>query len=108
MTRMLCAALVTFLSLPVGQWLQAAEPISLRVACWNMEGNGEAEESLLRTQLAEKDGVDIWGLSEVRPERFDAFTAGAAEGESAEFKVVKGTTGGTSVWQSFMTRQPSS
>ena len=56
------------------------EAVSIRIAGWNMEGNGDTSINLLETQLAAKKGVDIWGLSEVLPDRFDDYCTAAAQG----------------------------
>lgn len=74
--------------------LHAAEPIGFRVCAWNMEGNGSATADLLKAQLGEKQGVDLWGLSEVRADRFDDYLDGAALGENSTFKVIEGASGG--------------
>ncbi|MBX7165754.1 MAG: hypothetical protein K1X74_05345 [Pirellulales bacterium] len=75
----------------------AEEPVSIRIAAWNMEGNGEASTNLLKSQLADKEGIDLWGLCEVQKTRFNAFLSGAAEGETGDFRIIKGTTGGPNV-----------
>ncbi len=70
------------------------ETVSLRVAGWNMQSHG-SDDSVLQSQLAAKDGVDLWGLSEVRDANaLGAFEQGAEDGEGADFDAVLGTTGG--------------
>ena len=77
-----------------GTLASATEPVSFRVAAWNMEGNGQASATFLKQQLAAKDGVDLWGLCEVRADRFETYLEGAAEGEGTEFQIIRGSTGG--------------
>jgi hypothetical protein len=68
--------------------------VSLRVAGWNMESH-ESDDAPLREQLAAKQGVDVWGLSEVRDaDALAAFELGAEQGENADFEALLGTTGG--------------
>ena len=72
----------------------AQQPITLRVVGWNMEGNGKASTSRLEKQLGAKQGVDIWGLSEVRKEFVEKFRKGAAKGENAKFAAILSESGG--------------
>jgi endonuclease/exonuclease/phosphatase family metal-dependent hydrolase len=65
--------------------------VSIRVAGWNLE-SGESNPALLRRQLGTKQGIDIWGLSEVQPDSIEEFERGAEEGENADFDVILGTT----------------
>jgi hypothetical protein len=58
-----------------------------------MQGRGEADLAVLQRQLAEKEGIDIWGLREVLPERLEAYVEGAADGEGSEFASILGATG---------------
>ena len=92
-----CTVLIGALLLPVsifGQEIERKHAIQIRVAGWNMEGNGnDIDPALLEEQLGEKENIDIWGLSEVRPTLFDEFEQGAEEGEDSDFKTVKGTSG---------------
>lgn len=91
MRYVFCCMLVgLFCTLAQGQ-------VTLRVCGWNVEGisnNGDVDPALIESQLAAKDGVDIWGLSEVNPNFFDEFERGAAMGEGSPFEVIPGTTGG--------------
>lgn len=74
--------------------LAQSETITLRVAGWNME-SGESDDNLLRGQIAEKGGVDIWGFSEVRDGgALTSFELGAEDGEEGQFDALLGTTGG--------------
>jgi hypothetical protein len=74
--------------------LPQAQEVSLRVAGWNMESH-ESSDSLLREQMAAKQGIDLWGLSEVRDtQALSAFEVGAEGGEGADFEAVLGSTGG--------------
>jgi hypothetical protein len=70
-----------------------AEPLALRVVCWNLE-SGDSDAALLATQMGNKAEVDVWGLSEVEPGAFDEFEHGAEAGTDAEFETIAGTTGG--------------
>ena len=73
----------------------AENSVSLRIVTWNVEGNGDdISPQLIKQQLADKDGVDIWCLQEVRPGLFDDFEQGAEVGEGADFDTIKGSTGG--------------
>lgn len=67
------------------------EEVSIRVAGWNLE-SGESSPALLRRQMGAKQGIDIWGLSEVPPGSINEFERGAEEGEAADFAVILGTT----------------
>jgi hypothetical protein len=70
------------------------ERVSFRVAGWNME-SGESDDALLRRQLGEKQGVHVWGLSEVRNATALAeFERGAEEGEDGDYAAILGSTGG--------------
>ena len=70
------------------------DTVSFRVAGWNLE-SGESTDALLRSQFADKQGVHLWGLSEVRgATALAAFEQGAEDGEGADFTAVLGTTGG--------------
>jgi len=68
--------------------------VSFRIAGWNME-SGESDDTVLRRQLGEKQGVHVWGLSEVRDaDALAEFTRGAEEGETGDYTLVLGSTGG--------------
>ena len=71
--------------------VSAAETVQLRVISWNME-SGDSSRSFLRGQMAQKHNVDIWGLSEVKPNAFRAFRQAHADG-GGHFDIVRGTTG---------------
>lgn len=78
----------------------ATGPITVRVVGWNVQSNFDAgqEESdpvLIKEQMAAKDGVDIWGLSEVLDATaLQQFEEGAEQGEGSDFISVMGMTGG--------------
>lgn len=73
---------------------QAQQSISFRVAGWNME-SGESSDSFLQMQIGEKDGIDLWGFTEVRnDEALQAFEIGAEQGERADFERILGASGG--------------
>lgn len=77
-------------------WCGAAcgqDAVTLRVISWNLE-SGDSSAALLRQQIGEKDGVHLWGLSEVDADDVGQFEQGAETGEGADFKTILGTTGG--------------
>lgn len=81
--------LIIFL-LPNLVWAEIKE---FRVAGWNME-SGESDDSLLKTQIGEKQDIDIWGFSEVRNvDAAQIFEEGAEIGEGANFDTILGSTG---------------
>ncbi len=92
MSKSILALIVLLAS---SRFVCADEPVTLRVVAWNMEGNGRADAGKLRDQLSAKDGVDLWGLSEVRSNRFDTFLEGAEGTEGTDFEIIKGSTGGS-------------
>lgn len=65
---------------------------TLRVAGWNLE-SGESDPDLLRQQMGEKRGIQVWGLSEVQANAIGQFERGAEEGEGSDYAVILGTTG---------------
>ncbi len=87
------ATLVLTCILPAGQAL--AERITFRIAGWNME-SGESSDDHLRRQIGEKNGIDLWGFSEVRNRQAaEAFSQRAAIGEGgAEYDLILGEGGG--------------
>lgn len=90
--RNLAAALLAALLFVAGG---SAQTTTLRVMGWNLQGNGnDINPKRLVKELGIKQGVDIWGLSEVRPTLFNDFLEGAKEGESDEFDIIKGESGG--------------
>ncbi|MCI0381254.1 MAG: hypothetical protein L0215_27020 [Gemmataceae bacterium] len=92
-SRMRTLAVVLFIALFFAS-SSVAQQATLRIMGWNLQGNGDdIDPKLLVEQLGIKQGVDIWGLSEVRPELFDDFLEGAKIGEAAEFEVIRGESG---------------
>lgn len=87
------ATLVLTCILPAGQAL--AERITFRIAGWNME-SGESSDDHLSRQIGEKNGIDLWGFSEVRNRQAaEAFSQRAAIGEGgAEYDLILGEGGG--------------
>jgi hypothetical protein len=72
-----------------------AELVTLRVAGWNME-SGESDDQHLKAQIGEKEGIDLWGFSEVRDlAAAEAFAEGAETGENADYELILGNTGGS-------------
>ena len=88
-TRLLLAL---FTALALNANLLAAKAVELRVVSWNME-SGDSDAEFLAEQMAEKQDVVIWGLSEVEPSAFETFGQGA-EGDGGNFEVIEGSTGG--------------
>ncbi len=89
--KRLCILLALFMSPSLSL---AQDSLSFRVVGWNLE-SGESSIRLIRRQMADKDGVDIWGLSEVPSSNaISALESAAEEGENADFEVVFGSTGG--------------
>ena len=90
MRTMSCAA---FLVLFFGGVLSAQEPQEFRIVGWNMQGNGSASPTLLSQQIAAKEDVDLWGLSEVRTSNFETFRQAAEDGGGGgSYEIIKGTT----------------
>lgn len=84
---MLAAILIGFCTQPL------TAQVTVRVVGWNME-SGDSSPAHLRSQLAQKDNVDIWGLSEVaNSAALEQFEIGVEDGENADFKAILGTTG---------------
>lgn len=70
------------------------EQVSFRVIGWNME-SGESSSAFLRGQVRDKNGVDVWGFSEVaNAAALSDFERGAEEDEGSDFRSILGTTGG--------------
>ncbi len=85
-STMLAAILIGFCTQPV------TAQATVRVVGWNME-SGDSSNTHLRSQLAQKDNVDIWGLSEVsNSAALEQFEIGVEDGENADFKAILGTT----------------
>ena len=85
---------IALLFLLTNSVLCAQDAFDFRAATWNLEGNGEIDLGLIEEQLADKDGIDIWGLTEVRPGNFDDVRDAAEVGEGSQFEVIEGSTGG--------------
>jgi len=61
---------------------------------WNAE-SGDANPNVVAARIAEIDGCDIWGISEVKDSIWaEQFETAAEVGEGADFKTILGTTGG--------------
>ncbi|MDF1816205.1 MAG: endonuclease/exonuclease/phosphatase family protein, partial [Verrucomicrobiales bacterium] len=72
-----------------------AQDISIRIAGWNME-SGDSDSGFLKNQLGEKEGIAIWGLSEVMNSSvLKSFEQGAEIGEQGDFERILGTSGGS-------------
>ncbi len=68
---------------------------NLKVVAWNLE-SGEAKPSYLSTLIADFQGVDLWGFSEVVAGDAPIYAAACAVGESGQqFEHFVGTTGGS-------------
>ncbi|HEX7317610.1 MAG TPA: endonuclease/exonuclease/phosphatase family protein [Pyrinomonadaceae bacterium] len=71
----------------------AANAQRLTAVGWNVESGG-AIPSRIAKRIRSFQGVDIWGLSEVRNESWaGAFEVAAEDGESGNFRHITGTTG---------------
>lgn len=81
---LVCSALAVFAS---------SEEIQLHVRSWNVESGG-ADPEVIAEQIAEAEGIHLWGLSEVaNVQDAKAFQEAAGSGESGTFKRIVGTTG---------------
>ena len=68
------------------------QTVKLRVASWNLE-SGDSNPEVLGREMAIKQGVDLWGLSEVNVRFLPILERGAEDGENADFAAINGTTG---------------
>lgn len=75
------------------------EEIYFRAIGWNLQSDN-ADPQHLKHQLGEKEGVHLWGLSEVDADDFETFREGVAIGEDTAFEGILGTTGGNADWRS--------
>ena len=72
----------------------AAFSQELRVAGFNVESGGANPEAV-DNLIADMDGIDVWGFSEVQNDSWASlFEAAAEDGENADFERILGTTGG--------------
>jgi len=75
-------------------WTGAGWAQALRVVGFNVESGG-ARPDVVDDLIAEAQGVDLWGFSEVQDAiRATMFAQAAAEGETGTFAPILGTTGG--------------
>ena len=66
----------------------------LTVIGFNVE-SGDADAQTLAGLIADIDGCDVWGFSEVRNQKWgEVFEEAAEVGEDADFQLIHGTTGG--------------
>ncbi|MEQ8626669.1 endonuclease/exonuclease/phosphatase family protein [Ekhidna sp.] len=71
----------------------------LLVLSWNVESGGNDKHTIVK-RLADFEGYDIYGLTEVRASNFQIYADAAAAGEGSknsddpDFQFVSGTTGG--------------
>ncbi len=70
--------------------VQAQE--ELTVVCWNAE-SGDADSSVVAARIASFEGVDIWGICEVKSSWQSTFETAAEDGENANFSSILGITG---------------
>ncbi|HKX27392.1 MAG TPA: endonuclease/exonuclease/phosphatase family protein [Blastocatellia bacterium] len=71
----------------------AAFQASLTVISWNVE-SGDSNPTVLAQRIANVNGADIWGFSEVDANTMPAvFETAAENGEGANFRRILGTTG---------------
>jgi len=78
--------------LAVAVLASAVSAQQLSVVSWNLE-SGDADPQTLRQFVAETQGVDIWGFSEMEAAWADTLEDASEEGEDAHFETVLGTTG---------------
>lgn len=65
------------------------------MVCWNVDSGG-ADAQLVALRIARFQGVSLWGLCEVRDERWaQLFTQAAGENEPGNFAGILGPTGGS-------------
>lgn len=79
-----------------GILLGLASPLfaeELNVVGWNVESGGN-DPDVIAQELADFDGVDVWGLSEVKRQNALKYVVAAAQGEDAFFEWRRGNTGG--------------
>ncbi|WP_428307990.1 endonuclease/exonuclease/phosphatase family protein [Lacipirellula sp.] len=89
--RILCTVAIAIVSLHQAD----AAPIQLRVCAWNVE-SGDADTDHISERIKKQEKVDVWGLSEVQnDDDAEQFETAAEAGESADFKRIVGTTGGS-------------
>ena len=75
-------------------WTGAGWAQALRVVGFNVESGG-ARPDVVDDLIAEAQGVDLWGFSEVQDAIWATlFAQAAAEGETGTFAPILGTTGG--------------
>ncbi|QDV49573.1 Endonuclease/Exonuclease/phosphatase family protein [Gimesia fumaroli] len=84
-------------------FVSTAHSEEIRVLAWNVESGGN-DSDVIAQQLADFDGYDLIGLSEVRKKNAIKYVVGAAAGENAFFKYKRGKTGGADrlllIWNS--------
>lgn len=73
-------------------WCNSFAQEQLTVVSWNAE-SGDADSAVVANRIAEFDGVDIWGICEVKHSWASTFESAAEVGENADFGSVLGTTG---------------
>lgn len=66
---------------------------TLLVVGWNVESGGAAPEAVAK-RIEGMNGIDLWGLCEVKASWRSQFETAAEEGEGADFQTILGTTGG--------------
>lgn len=77
----------------------SSQPVSMRVISWNLQSDSSSNEresnpDFIKGLMAEKNGVHIWGLSEVLSSQvLRKFEEGAEDGEGSDFVSVLSTTG---------------
>ena len=72
----------------------AAFAQELRVAGFNVESGG-ANPEVVDNLIADMNGIDVWGISEVQHDSWASlFETAAEDGENADFERILGTTGG--------------
>ena len=83
-----------FSSLFFAAAVTAAKPETLSVIGFNVESGG-ADPTVVDDIIADAEGIDIWGISEVQNDQWaNLFELAAEVGESADYERILGTTGG--------------
>lgn len=67
---------------------------TLQIVAWNIE-SGQSSDTAVAARIREFQGIDIWGMSEVRNDAaLLAVEQAAEDGENADFRRILGETGG--------------
>ena len=84
---------ISWAFLPLLSWASAADAQELVTVGWNLESGGARIQSI-GSRVSNFQGVDLWGFSEVQETWAESLEDFAAQGESATYDGILGTTGG--------------